>query len=107
MIVVPKASDQEKINWLRLIRTENLGPRSFQTLMELYGTAQSALEAIPQLSQNGGEKIKPISESIALKEIDDLARIGAKIVLACEEKYPSILREIKDFPPVLTAMSLS
>lgn len=102
MIVVPKASDQEKLNWLRLIRTENVGPRSFQTLMELYGTAQNALEAIPQLSQNGGEKIKPFSESLAQKEIDDLAKRGARIVLACEEAYPAILREIKDFPPVLT-----
>lgn len=107
MQVISKASDSEKLEWLRLIRTRNVGPKSFQALMELYGSAKSALEAIPHLSQKGGEQIKPISESVAKKEIELSTKLGAEIVLACEEKYPHLLREIKDFPPVLTVQGQS
>ncbi|MFI5205389.1 MAG: DNA-processing protein DprA [Candidatus Paceibacterales bacterium] len=102
MHLIPQASDQEKLDWLRLIRTENVGPRSFQSLMEVYGNASRALEAVPQLSQKGGEQIKPFSESLAQKEIEALQKRGAQIILASEEVYPKLLREIKDFPPVLT-----
>lgn len=102
MHLIPKASDQDKLDWLRLIRTTNVGPRSFQSLMEVYGNARLALEAIPYLSKNGGEQIKPFSKSLAEKEIELLTKRGAELVLACEESYPKLLREIKDFPPVLT-----
>src|SRR5689334_21356420 len=101
MKLVPNASDKEKLDWLRLIRTENIGPRTFQTLMEIYGSARRALEAVPNLSQKGGEQIKPFSESEAKKEMEALVKRDAQIILACEETYPKLLREIKDFPPLL------
>ena len=70
MKIIQQATEQEKLDWLRLIRTQNVGPRSFQSLMEIYGSAKRALEAIPNLSQNGGEQVKAFSESAAHKEID-------------------------------------
>jgi len=102
MSIVQRAGEQEKLDWLRLIRTENVGPRSFQTLMEIYGNAGNALQAVPNLSKKGGGQIKPFSDSAANKEIEALTKRGDKIVLACEQSYPKLLREIKDFPPVLT-----
>lgn len=102
MMIMANASDQEKLEWLRLIRTENVGPVNFQTMIELYGTPKKALEAIPHLSQKGGEQIKPCSEAAVLKEIESLKAIGAQVVLASEAAYPKALREIRDFPPVLT-----
>ncbi len=102
MQIIPKASSQEVFDWLRLIRTQNVGPRSFQSLMEIYGTAARALESIPYLSRKGGEQIKPFSESAAHKELEELSKRGAQVVLASEEAYPRLLREIKDFPPLLT-----
>lgn len=102
MRLTPKASDKEKLEWLRLIRTTNVGPRSFQSLIQMYGSAEKALDSIPHLSQKGGEQIKPYSESLAKKEIDALEKRNANIVLASEEAYPPMLREIHDFPPVLT-----
>ncbi len=102
MKIISTASDQEKIDWLRLIRTENVGSRTFQTLMELYGNAKRALESVPNLSKNGGEEVKVYSEANARKEIEFITKRGAQIILACEESYPSALREIRDFPPLLT-----
>lgn len=95
-------TEQEKLDWLRLIRTTNVGPRSFQSLMEVYGSATKALEAVPHLSQKGGEKVAPYSESLAKKEIEALGKRNAQIIIANEVIYPQILKEIKDFPPVLT-----
>lgn len=102
MKIVRKVSENEKVNWLRLIRTKNVGPINFQTLMELYGSARNALEAIPELSIKGGERIYPPGEAAVIKEMEAIDKMGARIVLACEESYPKALREIRDFPPVLT-----
>ena len=43
-------TDQQKLDWLRLIRTEEIGPRLFQSLVNRYGGASGALEALPQLA---------------------------------------------------------
>lgn len=102
MQLIEQASDQEKLDWLRLIRTTNVGSRNFQYLMEAYGTAGRALEAVPHLSRNGGEQITPFCKNLAMQEMANLQARNADIILACELKYPKLLREITDFPPVLT-----
>ena len=56
-----KAPDEaEKIAWLRLSRTENVGPVTFYRLIEAYGSAQAALDILPELSRRGGRK-KPLT----------------------------------------------
>lgn len=97
-------SDKERIDWLRLIRSENVGPKTFQALLGLYGTVQKALEAIPQLSLRGGRgtPIKVASVAQAQKEIEASHKVGARIIVACEPEYPVLLRQVKDFPPVIT-----
>ena len=47
-------SRAEKIDWLRLIRSENVGPLTFYRLLERFGTAAAALEALPDLARRGG-----------------------------------------------------
>lgn len=44
-------SDRQRRSWLRLIRTENVGPASFRALINRYGSAEAALEALPSLSR--------------------------------------------------------
>jgi len=48
----------QRIDWLRLIRSENIGPRTFQTLVNHYGGARAALGALPELARHGGA-LKP------------------------------------------------
>lgn len=46
----------DHVNWLRLIRTENIGPITFYKLLERFGSASSALEGAVELSSKGGKK---------------------------------------------------
>ena len=46
-------SQQERIAWLRLIRSENIGPISFRQLLQRFGSAQAAMEGLPALAHAG------------------------------------------------------
>ena len=49
-----KLSDEQRIDWLRLIRSDNIGPRTFRDLVNRYGGARAALAALPALARRGG-----------------------------------------------------
>ena len=55
----PRLSDQQRIHWLRLIRTENVGPATFRDLINRFGSAESALDMLPQLVASGGAQRMP------------------------------------------------
>jgi DNA processing protein len=97
-------SPSEKLNWLRLIRTENIGPITFYKLVDYYGSATKALDALPDLSKKGGRQ-KPLqapSLSIVEKELEDLQKHGGDIICAAQKAYPLALSAIDDAPPVLS-----
>lgn len=94
----------EKLSWLRLARSENIGKSTFFRLIKIFGTAQNALEQLPEFAQNGGLKRNIIicPRDLAEKEIANTKKFGAEIILFCDENYPRLLREISDPSPVLT-----
>lgn len=97
-------SESEKLCWLRLARTENVGPITFYRLFERYGSASKALEALPALAQRGGRK-KPLTAPPAPdieREYEALQKFGGDIVTAACEDYPLALGAIDDAPPVLS-----
>jgi DNA processing protein len=98
--------DLEKIAWLRLIRTENVGPITFYSLMQRFGTARKALEALPTLSRRGGrlKDLKIYPENAAYAEMEALSKIGGRMIFAAEPIYPISLSAIEDAPPVLTTL---
>ena len=49
-----KLSEEQRLDWLRLIRSDNVGPRTFRDLVNHYGGARSALAALPALARRGG-----------------------------------------------------
>ncbi|NUS69814.1 MAG: DNA-protecting protein DprA, partial [Ensifer adhaerens] len=49
-------TERQKISWLRLIRSDNVGPIAFRDLINHFGTAENALDALPELSRRGGTK---------------------------------------------------
>lgn len=98
-------TDSEKLARLRLIRSENVGPITFHRLLDRYGNAQSALEALPALASRGGRS-KPLglcSRSDAEAEIAELNALGAHMLFQGEAAYPTLLAHIDDAPPVLFA----
>ncbi len=50
----PHLSDTERIDRLRLIRSDNVGPRTFYSLLNHFGNARAALERLPDLARRGG-----------------------------------------------------
>ena len=47
-------TDEQRLDWLRLIRSQNVGPRTFRALVNHFGGARAALEALPTLARRGG-----------------------------------------------------
>ncbi len=97
-------SFDEKLDWLQLIRTENVGPITFYKLIERYGSARDALKALPELSKKGGRK-KPLvtpDRKYVEQEVEKLHKLDGDIVCAHEAAYPLALAATDDAPPVLS-----
>jgi DNA processing protein len=100
---MPELSDAERLDWLQLIRTENIGPITFGRLLDRFGSASAAIGALPRLAMKAGRKL-PLRASPrdeAERELEKAARSGARLVARCEAEYPAPLREIADAPPLL------
>lgn len=104
MMAVRSLNDDERINWLRLIRSDNIGPITFYKLLERFGNAETALRNAPELAKRAGAKKQLVitSRESAEKEIAGLEKIGGFMLAACEPDYPSHLRSLEDAPPVIS-----
>jgi DNA processing protein len=99
----PRLSEEQLFDWLRLIRSENVGPRTFRALVNACGGARAALDALPGLARRGGAR-RPIrvakSEEIE-RELAHARRLGVRFVALGEADYPPLLRQIDSAPPIL------
>jgi DNA processing protein len=99
----PRLSDRQRVNWLRLIRTENVGPATFRDLINRFGSAEAALQMLPELMISGGAGRLPRIPSIAEAEAEIAVaeNNGARLVAIGESEYPPILRRMEQPPPIL------
>jgi DNA processing protein len=96
-------TDAERLDRLRLIRSDNVGPRTFRSLLDHFGSAREALAALPELAQRGGaaRQIRICSEKDAAAELEASARHGISLLAPDEDGYPPRLATIDDAPPLL------
>ncbi|WP_046118295.1 DNA-processing protein DprA [Ensifer aridi] len=96
-------TERQKIAWLRLIRSDNVGPATFRDLINHFGTAEAALDALPELSRRGGSdrSVRIATADDAERELEMAHRFGAVFVGIGEPDYPPALREIDGAPPLL------
>lgn len=102
----PNLSHAKKLDVLRLIRSENIGPITFFKLFSHFGSVSAALDAIPEMSVKGGRK-KPIaiaSQTDAERELEAVEKFGATFIAYGDEHYPLMLQTIHDPPPLLTVL---
>ena len=99
-----RLSDAQLFDWLRLIRTESVGPQTFRALINRYGGAGAALKALPSLAAQKGRPITIASEEDCAREMEGLKRIGARFVALGEADYPANLRAIHGPPPLIAVM---
>lgn len=98
-------SEAQRLSWLRLIRSENIGPITFRNLLNHCGSAEAALQALPTLSSRGGKKnirVTPLHDAEA--ELEAHHRFGARVVALGEADYPPHLRHIDGPPPLLSVL---
>ena len=88
------------MDWLRLSRSESVGPVTFHALLRRFGSAAAALDALPRLSR----PVAPVGRRAAETELAAIDRLGGRLVCWGEPLYPGMLAEIDDAPPVLTVL---
>jgi DNA processing protein len=95
---------EQKLDWLQLIRCDNVGPRTFLALLNRYGGATQALAALPDLIRQGKSRaVKLATRESALREWETAEKMGARFIALGEPDYPPGLRAI-DAPPPLIAV---
>jgi DNA processing protein len=96
-------TDAQRIDWLRLIRSDRVGPHTFRSLVNHFGSAHAALERLPELARRGGAA-RPgriCSEADARAELEASKRTGVRLLAPGEAGYPPRLAVLDDAPPLL------
>jgi DNA processing protein len=96
-------SDEERVSRLQLARSDNIGPATYQQLLELYGSAEEAITALPDIASGvtRGRRVKLYSRDRALGDIEKTDACGGRIITHGEAGFPRLLAETVNPPPVL------
>ena len=88
---------------LRLIRTPTIGPVTYRQLLARFGSAERAIEALPDLAARGGGKPPRIADAATVKrEIARVEKLGARYLFIDDADYPPLLAELDNAPAVMT-----
>jgi DNA processing protein len=95
--------DAGRLACLRLIRSDNIGPVTFRQLINQFGGAQAALDAVPELARRAGSSraVRLCSIDYAEAELEAAARCGSRALFTIEPGYPSALAHVDVPPPML------
>jgi DNA processing protein len=85
-----RLTDEQRLDWLQLIRSQNVGPRTFRALINHFGGARAALAALPALARRGGGNTVPqiCSRYEAMREIEAARKLGVSYIAIGEPGYP-------------------
>jgi DNA processing protein len=103
----PNSVDIEK--WLKLIRADGVGPVTFGKLIKHFGSVDGALGAsVSELSKIDGIGFKTAERIAASRDKFDVTgelklaeKLGVWLINLNDERYPVVLKQIYDPPPVL------
>ena len=92
-----RLSGDQLFDWLRLVRSDNVGPRTFRALIDRYGSARAALEALPELARRGGAQrpVRLATPEEIERELESARRLDVRFLAIGEADYPPLLREIE------------
>jgi DNA processing protein len=95
-------TEAERLDRLRLIRSDNVGPRTFRSLLDHCGSAGAALEQLPELARRGGRRdLRICGKDEARAELAASHRLGIRLLAPGEAGYPPRLATTDDAPPLL------
>ncbi len=91
---------------LRLARTHGVGPILFRRLIQRFGSAEAALDALPGIAARAGRAqpvtIPPMAD--IRREMNALARLGGQMLHVDTPEYPALLALLDDAPAVLCVL---
>lgn len=103
--LTPPETNEERVLWLRLLRSRRVGVSTFFRLMGEHGTARKALEALPEIARSAAVQDYTICpEGVAIAEIKAAHAAGAQMICYNDDNYPTALADIPDPPPILWAI---
>src|ERR1700761_6625995 len=93
----------DRVDHLRLVRTEGVGPITSRRLMERYRPPSAALEALPRLARAGGRTnvASTMPRAEAERELERTNAAGGQMIFLGEANYPPLLALMDDAPPCL------
>jgi DNA processing protein len=96
---------QQRIEWLQLARTPNVGPVTFSQLLARFGSAAAALDAVPRLAlRGGGVPPKAPDRDLIAHELEMLAAYGGRMIASCEDEFPHGLKALDTPPPAISVL---
>lgn len=95
-------SQDEAFARIRLLRSPNIGPVSYAMLLQRFGSAVQALEALPDLGRRGGRQYRAIAADMVEREVEAVRKAGAKYLFHDQPDYPALLAQLDSAPPILT-----
>ncbi|MFY0618622.1 DNA-processing protein DprA [Shimia sp.] len=102
---IPPTTEEARLTRLRLLRSRRVGAITYHRLMREYGTAQTALEALPDIARTAGvSRYTPTSTEDAERELNTGRALGARPLFFGEAEYPRLLAETPDAPPMVWAL---
>ncbi|SEK24324.1 DNA protecting protein DprA [Roseovarius azorensis] len=102
---LPPTTEDERVSWLRLLRSRRVGPATFHRLMAEHGSAGAALAALPEVARAAGVGDYTVCPAgVAEAELRAGHTMGARLILNTDADYPAQLSDIPDAPPLLWMM---
>ncbi len=105
--MIPRRSltPAERLDWLRLARTDSIGPATFAALLARFSDIRAACDAAPGLARRGGARELRIPDAASAKEeLDRIARLGGRIIASVEPDFPAGLAALDPPPPVISLL---
>jgi DNA processing protein len=100
--MLDRSRPEDQIARLRLIRSDNIGPVTYFQLIGRFGTAEAALDAIPDLAARGGGRApRLVARDSIEREMEAVERLGARYLFLGQGLYPPLLAEAETAPPAL------
>ncbi|MGI3212113.1 DNA-processing protein DprA [Roseovarius tibetensis] len=99
---LPPTTEDDRVTWLRLLRSRRVGPTTFHRLMAEHGSAAAALDALPEVARAAGvTDYTPCPPGVAEAELRAGQAAGARMMTLADPGYPDALRDLADAPPLL------
>lgn len=96
----------ERRDWLRLARTQNVGPATFAGLIARFGSPRHALDEVPRLARRGGatQDLRIPDAAEIERELEGLAKLSGRLLCSCEPEFPAGLAALDPPPPVVSVL---